>query len=382
MSSTAIRHARPPADDATRQAARTVNKQKIEWVKEVGADPAISSAAARVAAMAALNLAYSKGCIRATHRHLGKLSGLPGRSVRRAVAELAEKYYWEIDATNGGANLYTLIAPEERLQLWLDAEDDHKEEWRAWLRAEKQYERDVRQWLDAEITLWLRAEKQFTQEWLDAEKRFAQEWLDAEEQYILEWYVAEIDAQHAYEMQVFNAVLDRCGNTDHAMAVAQAAWGQHRQGRLPLEAALEAIAQQPQDSFPDADVATPPATSGHPPVQLHFADQRKRRLHKYLQERQARSKYFNRVPYRTRPNGRAVRGRSEKPITPTRRGWAGQTGRSGLSVLRRQRPRDALGQRPADRAGPVLRFRSLGLGRHGQQRAAVYVQAFTDRKYA
>lgn len=265
MTNTATRHARPPADEATRQVARKVNKQKIEWVKEVGADPAISSAAARVAAMAALNLAYSKGCIRATHRHLGKLSGLPGRSVRRAVAELAEQYYWEIDATNGGANLYTLITPDERLQLWLDAEDDHTEEWRAWLRAEKQYERNVRQWLDAEITLWLRAEKQFTQEWLDAEKRFTQQWLDAEEQYIREWCVAEIDAQHAYEMQVFNAVLDRCGNTDHAMAVAQAAWDEHRQGRLPLEAALEAVAQLPQESFPAADVATPLSTSGHPP---------------------------------------------------------------------------------------------------------------------
>lgn len=211
--------------------------------------------------MAALNLAYSKGCIRATRKHLGRLSGLSDATVKRAVAELAEQNYWCIDHTSGGANLYTLITPNERVQLWLEDESKRKQDFQRWLNAER---RAIDNWLYAEKRFaqeWLDAEKEFTQKWLKAEKRFVQDWLDAEQEAIRDWLVAEIEAQHAFETQVFNAVLDRCDDTDYAMNVAKAAWRQHQQGNLPLATALDVIAQRPRDFFPAADNREP--GSGH-----------------------------------------------------------------------------------------------------------------------
>lgn len=260
MSNNATRDARPTADDAATQAARAARAEKMAWVKAVGADPAISSSAARVAMTAALNLAYNKGCIRATRKHLGKLSGLSDATVKRAVAELAEQHYWYIDHTSGGANLYTLIPPDERLRLWLEEESGENQKIQRWLNTES---RAIDNWLYAEKRFtqeWLDAEKRFAQEWLSAEKRFLQDWLDTEQQFTREWLTAEIGAQHAYELQIFNAVLDRCGNTDHAMNVARAAWTHHQEGTLPLEKALEMIAQQPPESFPAVD---PEPGAGH-----------------------------------------------------------------------------------------------------------------------
>ena len=151
---------------------------------------------------------------------------------RRAVDELADQNYWGIDASSsGGANEYFIIHPDERVELWLEEERDHRKEW-----------------LDAE-----RDHQRLCHRWLGAEKQFVQKWLEAENQFAAEWLLAELDARDEYQRKVFDAVYDRCEDSEHATAAAELAWEDHQAGKLPLADALQAIADTPQEAFPEPD---------------------------------------------------------------------------------------------------------------------------------
>jgi len=148
------------ADQAARAAERArrkeAQKEKLDWMKAILADRNISSNAARVAAAAALNHAYSTGRVRNTQKELARVSGVNIRSVKRAVAELFEQKYWDIEEKNG-ANIYYLIPPAERIKLW----DEEKREWehecRRWLGAENDWKYAVKRWLNKESEyLWRR----------------------------------------------------------------------------------------------------------------------------------------------------------------------------------------------------------------------------------
>jgi hypothetical protein len=168
-----------PSDDADQDgdrkaefaARRAAQSEKMAWVKAVLADTKLGDAPKTVGVAAALNLAYSKGQFRATYRELGRLSGKTARGAEKAAYVLAEKRYWWIDQNPGGANLYELTPPAQRLEIWLDAEHDQIEDWldaesewrnacRRWDSAKQNWEYQVSRWLDKEaIHLWLTAEK-------------------------------------------------------------------------------------------------------------------------------------------------------------------------------------------------------------------------------
>jgi hypothetical protein len=245
------------------------NQQKFAWIYALGADTTLSAPAKTVATLTALKLAGHKGHFKATHKAIANLCGMTYRTVRRAADELAYQNYWDIGsgAGAGAANVYLIIPPDERIEMWLDAEGDHRSLCRRWLDAEQQFAWE-----------WLSAEKQFIKQWLDAEKQFIQKWLDAEQQCITDWLVAEMDEEDKYQRQVFDAVWDRCGNSEFAMGTAKRAWQAHQDGQLPLAKALRVIAAKPQDTFPEPDqppetdnpptleMDNPLSTSGQPPV--------------------------------------------------------------------------------------------------------------------
>jgi hypothetical protein len=219
----------------------TGNQQKFAWIYDLGADKELSAPAKTVATLTALKLAGHKGYFKATHKAIANLCGMTYRTVRRAVDELAYQNYWDIQTLAGGANICTIIPPAERIELWLDEEDDYRQRYRRWL---------------------------------DAKKQFVQKWLDAENQCVTEWLLAEWDACDEYQRKVFDAVMDRCENSDYAWKVAKGAWATHQVGKLPLADALAAVAAKPQETFPKPDPAldqsaemdNPLSTDGQPPV--------------------------------------------------------------------------------------------------------------------
>ena len=114
------------------------NQIKFAWVYDLCADTELSAPAKLTATATALKLAGRKGHFKATHKAIGALCGMTQRTVRRAADELACQNYWEIRSTDrgGGANVYTIIPPDERLELWLEVERGYKQDCREWLDAE------------------------------------------------------------------------------------------------------------------------------------------------------------------------------------------------------------------------------------------------------
>lgn len=218
------------------------NHVKFAWLYDLCADTKLSAPAKLVATLTVLKLAGRKGHFKATHKAIGALCGMKYMTVRRAADDIYRENYWDITDTSGGANVYTIIPPDERMELWKDAVREYQEDCRDWLDAEKDF-----------VQEWLYEEKRFVRQWLDAEKRLVQEWLDAEKQFVAEWLLAELDAHEEFQKPLFNAVMDRCENTEYAYGVAKAAWKQHQAGGLTLADALEVIARSPQDKFPESD---------------------------------------------------------------------------------------------------------------------------------
>jgi hypothetical protein len=235
------------------------NQQKFAWIYALGADTSLSAPAKIVATLTALKLAGHKGHFKATHKHIAALCGMNHRTVRRAVDELADQNYWDVGdgGASGVANTYIIWPPDERLELWLEAEKDFVEEW---LDAQREYKRLCERWLNAEYTE--------VRKWLAAEKQFVTEWLDAEQQVIREWLVAELDAQASFEQRIFDIVVGLGYDQDTAYALAQRAWECHHETGAPFDDILQVIrdkypvvTQQPDE--PEMD--SPPATSGQPP---------------------------------------------------------------------------------------------------------------------
>jgi putative sterol carrier protein len=210
------------------------NQQKFAWIYALGADKTLSAPAKTVATLTALKLAGHKGYFKATHKHIAALCGMTYITVRRAADELYREKYWDIDAASGGTNTYFIIPPADRIEDWLDAERDHRQLCQKWLSAENQ----------------------FVQKWLSAEKQFVQKWLDAEKEFVAEWLLAELDACDEYKLKVFNAVYDRCEDSEFAIGAATAAWKDHQAGKLPPAHALQAIADMPQEALPEPDQST------------------------------------------------------------------------------------------------------------------------------
>lgn len=231
------------ADDA-RNAARVRQQEKVAWMKAVGADPNLSSAAARLGVMAALHLAYAKGYIYANRDELGQLSGLSVRSVTRAAAELAQQHYWRIDS-KPGANKYTLVLPNDRLELWLEAE-------RKWGSLARQWDAAKHDW-EWRVTRWLETEAQH------------------------QWLEAEFWAKYEFTRDIAAAIRARGGDNGRARRAADNLWAGHQAGAVALEAAIQHIAAMPQGQFderfrePEPTTFVPPMTpDGPPPGQIWY----------------------------------------------------------------------------------------------------------------
>jgi hypothetical protein len=251
-------------DMAEDKPAPTGNQQKFAWIYALGADTSLSAPAKTVGALTTLKLAGHNGYFKATHKHIAALCGMTHRTVRRAVDELAYQYYWDITGSSGGTNTYTIIPPEDRLEIWLDAEKDFIQDW---LDAERAYERLCQRWLSAEYDEY--------RKWLGAEKRFVTEWLDAEKRFVTvtkEWLAAERHPQIDFESRIFQVVRDEGrGDDSDAYALAQAAWKCHHETGAPFDGILQVIrekypvvAQQPDEPDLDSPLDTSGQTPGHP----------------------------------------------------------------------------------------------------------------------
>lgn len=123
------------------------NQQKFAWLYALLGDTEISATAKTVGIGTALKLAGRKGYFKATRKAIANLCGLSLSTVNRAFVELAGNNYWGIDYKTGGANIYTLIMPDRRLEMWLASESEYQRQCRKWLWAEDEA---IRSWLDAE----------------------------------------------------------------------------------------------------------------------------------------------------------------------------------------------------------------------------------------
>ncbi len=199
-------------------------RDKFAWIYAVLADSEVSHSAARMAVAAAFKKAGRKGFLKASRKELGQLSGQTARNAQRGINELAEKNYWAIESSTGGASTYTLIPPDARLQIWLDAE--------------RKYKRDYELWLHEENNHKYRCDK----------------WLDAENKY--HWIMAEREARTQFKDAVSVAVICRGGDPTIAGRVAAIAWRDHTEGKVTLDEALKMIDGAPAERFqPEPDLA-------------------------------------------------------------------------------------------------------------------------------
>jgi hypothetical protein len=197
----------------------TGNQQKFAWIYDLGANKELSATAKTVATLAALKMAGQKGHFKASHKAIADLCGMSHRTARRAVDELFDRWYWEVESGAGGANTYTIIPPDERLEMWLDEERDWENECRKWEQAKDRWEFDVKKWLKAEATHF---------------------WLEAE--------AAERDN---YITTIFDALIARGAYYQRAWDAAEGGWSKHRDsdGAWPTERVLAEISQIPDDKF-------------------------------------------------------------------------------------------------------------------------------------
>lgn len=143
-----------------RAAVRAAHLAKFNWSRDVSADPHLSQAAKHLAARMAIDKFGPNGAARATQKELAKICGTTIRTVRRATTELGDGSYWDV-AQLGGANRYTLIPSDERVERWNDA----RRQWESIRRKWDKWKSDCGRWL----------EKEAQHLWLDAEARSATE---------------------------------------------------------------------------------------------------------------------------------------------------------------------------------------------------------------
>lgn len=137
-----------------RAAVRAAHLAKFNWSRDVSADPHLSQAAKHLAARMAIDKFGTSGTARATQKELANICGTTIRTIRRATTELGEGSYWDV-AQLGGANRYTLIPPDERVERWNDA----RRQWESICRKWDKWKSDCGRWLEKEAQhLWLDAE--------------------------------------------------------------------------------------------------------------------------------------------------------------------------------------------------------------------------------
>ncbi|GAB4720243.1 hypothetical protein MAHJHV65_45230 [Mycobacterium avium subsp. hominissuis] len=170
---------KPSRDDGDqkpdRAAVRAAHLTKFNWSRDVSADPHLSQAAKHLAARMAVDKFGTNGTARATQKELAKICGTTIRTIRRATTELGDGSYWDV-AQLGGANRYTLIPPDDRVERWNAA----RRQWESICRKWDKWKSDCCRWLEKEAQhLWLdaetRAETEFTMPIFEAVSRRARE---------------------------------------------------------------------------------------------------------------------------------------------------------------------------------------------------------------
>ena len=151
-----------------------------------------------------------------------------------------EQKYWDIEE-NSGANIYYLIPPAERMELW----EAEKREW----------EMECRQWLDAEA------------KW----KRAVDKWLNAEAVHL--WLEAESREKNEFMMQVGQALMDRGAPLEAARSATKAAWDGYQSGEDTLQGVLDDIAAGVADDYIQRSLAAEKGAPAEPEaVPPHGAD--------------------------------------------------------------------------------------------------------------
>ncbi|MBI2696151.1 hypothetical protein [Mycobacterium nebraskense] len=158
-----------------RAAVRAANLAKFDWSRDVSADPHLSQAAKHLASRMAIDKFGPNGTARATQKELARICGTTIRTIRRATTELGYGNYWDV-VQLGGANRYTLVPPDERVERWYAAcrqWDSICRKWDRWkFEDNRRLEKEAQaSWLDAEA----RAKDEFTMPIFEAAARRASE---------------------------------------------------------------------------------------------------------------------------------------------------------------------------------------------------------------
>jgi hypothetical protein len=169
-------------------------RAKAAWFDDLADAPSLSTRAKWVGTRAAWKKAGHKGHFRATIKEIAKLCGVSIATAERAAAELTARHYWAAE-NKPGANIYTLVAPDDR----------------------QQWERRVTQWLENEARH--------------------------------NWLEAEFWARHKFTSAVGAAILARGGDPARARGCADHLWAQHQSGRGSLDAAIQHVTDLPPDEF-------------------------------------------------------------------------------------------------------------------------------------
>ena len=167
------------AGDAPKPDRRAVKLSQFEWSRAASADACLSQSTKHLAARTVIDKFTTKGVARATQKELAKICGMSISALRRAIKELVDGYYLEVEQL-GGANRYTMTPPAERIELWNVARHHWEDQCHRWDGAKRTWERSIERWLTAEAQYrWLEAEKrakeEFTMPIFDAAKKRADE---------------------------------------------------------------------------------------------------------------------------------------------------------------------------------------------------------------
>ncbi len=224
--------AKPPPDKPV-SATRQGNQDKFAWFYAMLADPEVSLKGKAVGAGCVMKMAGHKGHFKATRKAIANLCGTSIATVRRALDDLIDKRYLNVEYGEGSnaANTYHLIFPVQRCEEWLEAETEYKRETH---RAEWK----IRNWLFAE-SKWLNEQK---------EKQF--------------------------RVAVFDASTARGADAGRAQRITDHLVRKFRENEreLDVEGGLASIAKAPDDVFVDAAPAAENPPSGDPEPDQKRAD--------------------------------------------------------------------------------------------------------------
>ncbi|ORV90664.1 hypothetical protein AWC11_12025 [Mycobacterium interjectum] len=196
--------------DENRERWRKAQADKFAWIKAAGADRTIRDSTYRVLSLCAIHEAGHKGHWIGKRRHLAKLCGVTVSTFDRATAEGVARNYIEqhTDPEDRRAHKYHIVTVDERNEMFYEALNDWRREYREWLDAERQF-------IGKQTRDWLKAEKQFAQEWLNAESRY-------------------YDDMRALHRQAYDIAVDRGQDHESAYAFADQVRDLVMAGRLRL----------------------------------------------------------------------------------------------------------------------------------------------------